>query len=262
MKLCISLLICLTFACAELNAQTSTITSNRNVIEVKDTCFHYSDAIQEIFYSNNGPAMWELRKEVRTLNFDHCNHRFQYLIYLDTLGEIKHIQILEESGLRNVDSLVYHRLNSYSKQLIPVNYNGINTCAKIYLQFRYYAKVYEDYLPVKYPVHGSKYFHTNMKFEKVCLNCTYECEDDLFFYNEGLKYYRYAKYSKAIYNFSQALISNPKDLEALFNLGLAYQAADKNIKACGCFSEGIEKGYVNSFKAFDKYCQRSGNDNH
>ena len=62
-------------------------------------------------------------------------------------------------------------------------------------------------------------------------------------------------FDKAIYNFIQALEANPRDLEALYNLGICYQKDDNVKKACKCFLEGAEKGDLNSINGFNKYCK-------
>jgi len=249
-----------------VTAQNSKLSFFGKSMEIIDTSFRFTVAIQEVFYENNGSKLWVLRQEFRKLNFDHCNHSVQLLLYIDTIGNIKYHQLVEGSGLPFVDSIVTNRVLKLSGDLIPVNYNNKFIPSLIYLRFRYFSKINEDQLPLQYPKNGAGYFYQDVKFKNQktvsinfdnTINIKNECEDDLYFYNEGLRYLNALKYSKAIYNFSEAIKANPDDNEALYNLGIAYQEEDNNKKACKCFSEGIEKGDPNAIKAFNKYCNEN-----
>lgn len=257
LKYSFSLIILFVILLNNSEAQYSDFRINGKPVALKDSSFRFSDAIQEIFYENNGQVIWDLRAEFSNLHFDHCNHKIQLLIYLDTTSEIKYVQIAEGSGIERVDSVVISRLITFSGKFIPVNYNNQNIRALIYLRLKYFDKLTEERMPQKFPRHGSDYLQRDIRMKTYVINNgqrTNDCEDDLYFYNEGLKYYEQQKFSKAIYNFSEALKANSWNLDALYNLGVAYQKSDNNKKACKCFQEGIELGDANSLKAFNKYC--------
>jgi len=236
--------------------QTSFIQLDGKKYDILDTSYHLSDASHAIFYENNGEVFWKLRNEIRELDFDHCNHSFVFFLYVDTTGQLTKIQMLEGSAQSFVDTIVFRKVDSI-QHVIPVNYNGIAKRSLIVLRFRYFVKSDEESLMQDYTADKSRYLYQKITLMRHYIGGTTrsnECEDDLYFYNEGIKCYNEVKYSKAIYNFSQALEVNPRDLEAQYYLGLSYQKNDNLKKACQCFSGGVLKGHEESIKMYDKFC--------
>jgi len=257
MKNILQTLIILTSLSTHLLGQTTSIKVNGNPIQTIDTTFLYSDTIQSIFLNNNGPIIWNLRSDIRSFNFDHCNHQIELLVYLDTTSEIKHIQLITGTSLEKIDSQIISRTQMLSGKLSIVNFNKNKMRAIIFLRFQYFSRYVESNMLQTFPKYGSRFFVKDGKMSMTTLigkQGPNECADDLFFYNEGLKFFNQNDFSKAIYNFTQALEANPRDMEANYNLGLAYQKSDKVKKACKCFSEGAQVGDENSTKALSKYC--------
>src|SRR5690349_15016373 len=86
--------------------------------EILDTSYLFSEAAHAIFYENNGQVFWNLRNEIRELDFDHCNHSFLFFLYIDTSGRVNHIQMLEGSTQSIVDTIVYKKVSSI-QHVIP-----------------------------------------------------------------------------------------------------------------------------------------------
>jgi len=257
MRYILTLIISFTFPFSFLKGQTSSQQLDGIKYEILDTSYKNTEAIQAIFYENNGAAFWNLRNEISNLDFDHCNHSFLFLLYVDSSGKINNTQMLKGSTLASIDSIVNEKVNSI-ENVIPVNYNGASRRALIILRFRYFSKRDESGIATFGAIEKHIYLYKKVTVRTYSLGSTApptnECEDDLFFYNEGIKCYNSAKYNKAIYNFTQALEVNPRDIEAQYYLGLSYQKDDNLKKACKCFSEGVQKGHENSIKSFKHYC--------
>ncbi len=228
-------------------------------VEIIDSTYPYNDSTTKSFYELNGSLLWKTRTEIRELKFDHCNHRIQIIIYLDTLGGIKHLQLLESSGLPKIDSIALNKMQVLSDKFHPSIYHSQLTRSIIFIQFKYFDDNGESYFSNAYPKDGMSYFTQDINIVSYNLSdhgsmIQNKCDDDLFYYTEGIKFFGEKKYAKAIYNFSQAMIYNPYDLEALYNMGIAYYKNENTKKACKCFSEGMEKGDIDSFNAYNKYC--------
>ena len=252
-KIVLLLIICSNF----LYAQKSIVQIDNKKILLLDKSFTFQDSIQKIFLKNNTVSIWNLRQEINKLRFDHCKHNeLDLLIYADSTGNIPFIQIVVGSNLLKIDSVIISIVKNYSTFFKPV----ISNHSLIYIKYQFHDKGTEDILAITNGNYNlsEAIVYVNSHAESIphsgVIKETKECEDDSYFYAEGVKCFKQEDFKKAIYNFNQAIIANPFDIEANYNLGLSYQKSDKLKKACQCFTNGMEKGDTSSVIAFNKFC--------
>jgi len=252
-------ILLLTCICNLLCAQNSTVRIDNKEITLLDNSYSFKDTTQKIFLKNNQAEVWNLRQEITKLHFDHCNHNeLNILLYSDTIGDIPLVQIITGTGLSKIDSIIISIAKGYSKKLKPVLFEGSLHRSLIYIKYMFHNRKKEEDLAKS----GGNYNATEaMKMLSSAIGNkeSNECDDDLFFYDAGVKCFQQADYSKAIYNFNQAVEANPWDWDAYFNLGLSYQKTDKLKKACECFTKGVEVGDLSAVKAYNKFCSEINN---
>ncbi|MEP7170107.1 MAG: tetratricopeptide repeat protein [Bacteroidota bacterium] len=255
---CIIILL-LTFIWNSLCAQNSTVRIDNKEITLLDNSFAFKDTIQKIFLKDNRAEVWNLRQEITKLHFDHCNHNeLNILLYSDTTGEIPFVQIITGTSLSKIDSTIISIVKSYSKKLKPVLFEGSLQHSLIYIKYMFHYKKKEEDLAKS----NGNYNETEvmrMLGTAIGNKETNECDDDVFFYDAGVKCFQQADFNKAIYNFNQAVEANPWDWDAYYNLGLSYQKSVKLKKACECFSKGVEAGDFSAVKAYNKFCSEINN---
>jgi tetratricopeptide (TPR) repeat protein len=59
------------------------------------------------------------------------------------------------------------------------------------------------------------------------------------FYNRGIAYYDKKEYDRAIADYNQALLLNPKDAEAFNNRGIAYELKGDKVKAIESYRQAL-----------------------
>jgi tetratricopeptide (TPR) repeat protein len=252
----------LLFISLSLNAQNRSIRIDGKVIPILDNTFTYKDTIQKIFLKSNSLVIWELRTQITKLFFDHCNHNeVNLLLYSDSTGVISHFQLITGTGLPKIDSSLNTLVKYFSDKFKPALFNNSPVRSLAYIKYRFHNKSIEDKLLF---TNGNYDLSEGLDKASAQINsilnpdarqASNECDDDTYFFNEGTKYFQQGDFGKAIYNFSQAINSNPLDMDATYNLGLAYQKTDKLKKACKCFSDGMERSDTVCANAFTKYCK-------
>jgi tetratricopeptide (TPR) repeat protein len=275
-KRCYLIILLLPSILNSLCAQNSTVRIDNKEITLLDNSYAYKDTTQKIFLKNNGAEVWNLRQEITKLHFDHCNHNeIEILIYCDATGEAKKAQLIIGTSLLKIDSTILELTKSHSKKFKPTLYNDTAMQSLNILKYKFHNKEMEEALA------GNVLMNTNMSLsggggnyevaEKLLemkhksneimggQNKSDECADDTYFYDAGVKCFQQSDFSKAIYNFNQAVEANPWDYDAYYNLGLSYQKADKLKKACECFSKGVETGDFSAAKAHTKFCSEINN---
>ncbi|MCX6275259.1 MAG: tetratricopeptide repeat protein [Bacteroidetes bacterium] len=247
---CISSLLC---------AQDSAVRIDNKEITLLDNSYTFKDTTQKIFLKNNQSEVWNLRQEITKLHFDHCNHNeLNILLYSDTTGEIPFVQIITGTSLLKIDSTIISIEKSYSKKLKPVLFEGSLQRSLIYVKYMFhYRKKEEDLARTNGNYNETEVMR--MFGTAIGNNETNECDDDAIFYDAGVKCFQQEDFSKAIYNFNQAVEANPWDWDAVYNLGLSYQKTDKLKKACDCFSKGIEAGDIIAVQAYNQFCSEMNN---
>ena len=256
------------FMCfTSLKAQTA-INIDGALTSILDSSFSYKDTLQSIFLKSNVAEVWSLRQEVNKLRFDHCNHSdVGILTYLDTSGRVPFAQIIYGTSLQKTDSLIILLVKDAARKFKPVSFENRPVRSLIYLKYKFHNRSWEEMLVktngnndlAERMVQYYSYLLTMKTPEEARKLEKNECADDTYFYYEGVKYFQQGDFSKAIYNFSQAIEANSNDFDALYNLGLSYQKADKLKKACKCFSEGKDASEARAVKAFNKYCAEINN---
>ncbi len=256
------------FLCfTSLNAQT-VITIDGVRASIMDNSFSYNDSLQNSFLKINVAEVWSLRQEIKKQRFDHCNHNdVGILAYIDTSGRVPFAQIINGTSLPKTDSLIIVLVKEASRKFKPVLFGNIPVRSMVYIKYRFHNRNWEEML-VKANGNNDlaermvQYNSTILTFKtpeearKLEKN---ECADDKYFYDEGVKYFQQSDFSKAIYNFSQAMEVNPNDFDALCYLGLSYEKAGKLKKACRCFSEGKDVSEKSAANAFNKNCSQIAN---
>lgn len=262
------ILIALVGICSTAIAQkhsTKVLLPDSTTVEITDPAFTYKDTLVHIFFIENKTAIWNLRTKISHLNFDHCNRSLRILFYLDTAGQVTGQQLLQGTGLISVDSTILSYISDLSGKLKPVEFEGQKMQPALYIRFPFYSQMIEKDLEQRnlagqinilfmlLDYSRSRNYNPNnfIRFKKEVNECT----DDIYFYEAGVKSYAEGDYKMAVYNFNQALRSNGRDYDALFNLGLTYVKQDKLKKACECFQSGNEVGYPESKLAIEKYCK-------
>jgi tetratricopeptide (TPR) repeat protein len=80
------------------------------------------------------------------------------------------------------------------------------------------------------------------------------CEDNDYYYLRGIEEYKNTKYTLAKSSFSNALDSNPYDLDSQYNLGMSYLKLKKIEKACKCFQKCAKYGDIGAIQQIKKLC--------
>jgi len=240
-------------------AQNALIYIDDQEIQVLDTAFSYQDKAQEKFLKANSVELWRLRQQLTGLPFDHCNHPdISMLLYCDSKAHMPVIQLVKSTSLNSIDSVIIILTQNFYSRINPeaLHHN------LIYLKYKFHNARIETILA---GTGGNYNFSVSLSdvFGKIdsIMNRDYrgvynECEEDAFFYKEGMKCLHDSSYKKAIYNFTQALEANPLDMDANYQLGIAYQKTDKSKKACECYAKGAEAGDSKAVNAYHIFCQQ------
>ena len=242
---------------SSLIGQNKTVIIDDKQITLLDDRYSFQDTVQKKFVKINSAEIWKMRTNINKVPFDHCNHNeLDLLLYVDTTGVMQFVQIITGTTLPKLDSAIISILADYSKKFktVPSNHS------LIYIKYQFHNKRMEEMLANTQGNYGMS--DVLLKFNSLAdsiLNPdlrkkSSECDDDAFFYDAGVKSYQQGDFKKAVYNFLQAVNSNPFDMDANYNLGLSYQKTDKMKKACECFAKGMEVGEASSVKAFNKFC--------
>jgi tetratricopeptide (TPR) repeat protein len=224
-----------------------------DTIKPLDKTFKLADSLTIAFHDINREKILAFRRQVRDLNFDHCTHCFEILLYVNGEGIVQRRQLTNGCGLPKIDSVVMAKIDSALDKLKPLTYEGKAIKARIPLRLKFYNKTREDDIDRALTWRKLSKFNFSGDYDKR-LEQPEECENDEYFYNEGVKNYQSGDISGATHNFKKAVEYNGKDYDALYNLGLCYQQKNKLKDACQCFKEAGAAGDTSALKAISVHC--------
>jgi tetratricopeptide (TPR) repeat protein len=75
-------------------------------------------------------------------------------------------------------------------------------------------------------------------------------------YDIGVKKMNQKKYGLAVLYFNEAIAYNPKDVDAYYNMGVAFIKMKNNVKACESWNKGKELGDSGVLSLINKYCNQ------
>jgi hypothetical protein len=185
----------------------------------------YSEASQKQFIEDNSPIVGNLDYQLSNVPIDRCHDNNIIVEFtLDKSGNVIQSRLSSTTKNSVKDSLILFQLQIHDAQWnvksLNNDFDTLSVSVGIELDF-----------PIK------------------------NCNDDNFFYEQGVNELNNKNYKKAIYSFSEALKSNPYDLYALNNLGISYIYNTNPEKGCQKLKEAITGGFTPSLKAFSANCQ-------
>jgi TonB family protein len=225
--------------------------------KAKDTTYLSDTVSQKWFGEKNSLKIKDfLYPAVEAIQFDHCHHnQIELALYADTNGILNFVDLIEGTKIPKQDSIIISKAKTISgwsvtdssgkkvKAVFIANLIFYDITSKHTHSFNKETDRTENYL-----VTTTSWSYGN--------TTTYNkhCEDDNYFYDEGLKNFQKGNYSDAIYDFSNASDANPNDIDAIYNLGVCYIKNDKVAKGCDCFNKIKEMGDNSVDNVVKKYC--------
>jgi tetratricopeptide (TPR) repeat protein len=211
--------------------------------------YAYGAEIDKLFYEVNFERILSTNTALASLPIDKChNGGISIHADIDSSGIIRNVKILTGGGNKYLDSLITSTMMTRpGKWIMPV----ISGEQKAYVaRFLFVlADLGNQYRSQRIGVNYTAGYviYDENDFEK-------QCKDSEFYFESGIKNFQAGAYKSAAREFKKASMSNPYDLENLYNMGMSYLKAEDITKACECFSKGKGWGDESSAAAVSRHC--------
>jgi hypothetical protein len=193
------------------------------------------------------------------MQFDHCHHNeIELVLYTDSAGDVIDADILNGTTIPKQDSIIITKAKEiHGWNATDSTGKKIKTACRVDLVYYDVDEKHTHSYSVKSERLIDGIRTTKTWSQGTITSYNKNCDNDDFFYKAGVKNFREENYADAIYNFSQAIDANPYDIDAIYNLGVAYTKKEKITKACDCFNKIKELGDNSVDEVLKKYCSGS-----
>lgn len=169
----------------------------------------------------------------------------------DENNNLAEVNIYRGTGIPATDSL----FTQFATRKIPTSGFTFNNTSGIKKKFiiEFLFSLYTRSTRTNRTEQDIMYYHvTTVTIRGISRN---DCEQDDYFYNQGVIYLKSGDYKRAIYHFKQAISYNEYDLDAGYNLAVSYFKSKNPEKACSCLKDVANKGDPESKLLFAEKCR-------
>ena len=223
------------------------------------------------FKNANQKVLSEYGKAIFALPINECkNKEIKILIQIDKAGNTTYLKVINENINAYLGNLIIDTIINHEKKWVPYkvnnkveSYQGVFTFGVKNVHFYEVEQLIKDeeirietfysYNHVyRIPVRVVSYWVSR----KVISDYQEDCENNNHYYNEGITAFQNKKYGIAISYFKKAISYNHYDLDARYNMGIAYQNKKQLEKACDCYKFCADLGDKEAEKLFLDNCKK------
>jgi tetratricopeptide (TPR) repeat protein len=224
---------------------------NKFISGPDDVNWANGDSAQQLFYNLNKERIQGLMDAFSMLPIDRCRHYLlQIQIGVDKDGKLQQMRFIKKSEFVKTDSTITSMLKLQpGKWKMPYMSNSDNL---FWANLSFY--MLNDYTKRGHSRTESYYFITTV--ESKSQDPQKSCQDAEYYYDNGLKFFNDGNFKKALAEYEKAILVNPYDVDALYNLAITHYKMGNKADACNWMKKAAEYDVTIDEATIEKVCSK------